>query len=121
MTKSQVCAPLIVFLIVYLSRILYVTYLSVDIPWSDQWDGEIEKVYFKVLDGTLSLGNLWAQANEHRIVLTKLLNLLSFEFAYEQARQTYALYLQSVIFSLIPALLVFGLNKDRINVLGTVN
>jgi len=34
-----------VFLIILFSRVLHIKLFAVDMPWSDQWDGEIERIY----------------------------------------------------------------------------
>jgi hypothetical protein len=104
---------LLVFFIVAAIRLLHIKLFAVDLPWSDQWDGEIERIYFKALDGTLSIGDFWAQANEHRIVWTKLLNFLAFKLSGDQFNQIHALYLQSLVFAAIPAVLAYYLNLER--------
>jgi hypothetical protein len=91
--RNPTLTAVFVFIIIAASRILFISLYAVDIPWADQWDGEIERIYFKYLEGTLSFSDFWAQANEHRIILTKLLNLLSFNLSGYQFNQINALYL----------------------------
>lgn len=45
-------------------------------PFWDQWDGEGANLYNPFLNGTLSLKQLTHPHNEHRILTTRLLNLL---------------------------------------------
>lgn len=109
-----------VFLVILFSRVLHIKLFAVDMPWSDQWDGEIERIYFKLIEGTLRIQDFWAQANEHRIILTKILNLISFKLSGDQFNQINALYFQSLIYAAIPAALVYFLNAERIKIKETV-
>ncbi len=36
------------------------------------------------MDGTLRMQDFWVQANEHRIILTKILDLISFKLSGDQ-------------------------------------
>jgi hypothetical protein len=47
--------------------------LGVDTPYMDQW--EVAPLFAKWHDGTLSFGDLWAQQNESRMVVPRLLFL----------------------------------------------
>lgn len=105
----------IVFIIIYISRLIFIKLYAVDVPWSDQWDQEIELIYFKIIDGSISLADFWAQANEHRIVLTKLLNIVAYKLSGDQFNQVNALYLQAIIYALIPAFLVYFINKEELS------
>ncbi len=46
------------------------------LPFLDQWDGEAAAVYVPYLEHQLSLKDLFSPNNEHRIVFTRLYNLL---------------------------------------------
>lgn len=105
----------LVFSIIYLSRLLFIKLYAVDVPWSDQWDQEIELIYFKIMDGSISFADFWAQANEHRIVLTKLLNVFAYKLSGDQFNQINALYLQAIIYALIPSFLVYFINKEELS------
>src|SRR5512146_802367 len=48
-------------------------------PFWDQWDAEGANLYPKYFDGTLTLSDLLAPHNEHRILLTRLWALLLLE------------------------------------------
>src|SRR3989344_7027815 len=62
--------------------IIYLIYIatkySVDIPSYDEWF--FVPLFEKMFNGTLTLQDLWAQTNEHRIVVTKLLMLVFVKF-----------------------------------------
>jgi len=51
---------------------------SVDIPSYDEWF--FVPLFEKMFNGTLTLQDLWAQTNEHRLVVTKLLMLMFVKF-----------------------------------------
>src|SRR3989344_476679 len=62
--------------------IIYLIYIaakySVDIPSYDEWF--FVPLFEKMFSGTLTLQDLWAQTNEHRLVVTKLLMLMFVKF-----------------------------------------
>ena len=45
---------------------------GVDVPYTDQWDGE-EPLFARMAAGTLGVGNFFAQHNEHRIFFPRLI------------------------------------------------
>ena len=47
-------------------------------PFWDEWDAEATGLYPRYVAGTLRLSDLLAQHNEHRILLTRLLDLALF-------------------------------------------
>lgn len=48
---------------------------AVNVPYWDEWDDAIAGVFVKWHDGTLRLGDLWAQHNESRLVLPRVIFL----------------------------------------------
>ena len=100
----------ICFLVILSIKILLISKFAVDVPWSDQWDGELELLYLK---DTVSFSDLWIQANEHHIVLTKILNILSFRLSDQNFNQINALYLQSSIIALSMAVLAYVFIKNK--------
>src|ERR1700733_8428403 len=46
------------------------------LPYFDQWDAEAVNTYLPYFHHTLSLGGLFTAHNEHRIVLTKVYDLI---------------------------------------------
>ena len=48
-------------------------------PFWDQWDAEATVVYLPWTNGSLSLSNLFAPHNEHRILWTRALGLLELQ------------------------------------------
>ena len=109
----------VVWFVVYLVKCWQLSSYAVDMPWSDQWDGEISLIYFKAMDGTLGWRDFWAQANEHHIVLTKALALLFFELHDHGFRQMHVLAAQTMVFALIPSILVYALNREQIQPLAS--
>ncbi len=108
-TKRALQWALFTFAVIYVVKIVFILQYAVDVPWADQWDGEIEAIYFKK---TLTLEDLWAQANEHHIVLTRLLNTASFLFSKDNFNQINALFAQSAIWALIASVLVFIFKRN---------
>jgi hypothetical protein len=49
---------------------------AVNVPYWDEWDDAIAGVFVKWHDGTLRLGDLWAQHNESRLVLPRVIFLV---------------------------------------------
>ncbi len=46
-----------------------------DVPWGDQWYGEVERTYKPWLQGNFHIAELFGTHNEHRIVATRLLDI----------------------------------------------
>ncbi|OBF18225.1 hypothetical protein A5725_21335 [Mycobacterium kubicae] len=65
------------------SRLIIISAFASPVPVHDQWDAEALVLYSPYLKGTLSLGNLFAAHNEHRIFITRVLSLVHLELAGE--------------------------------------
>ncbi|HBK09533.1 MAG TPA: hypothetical protein DDZ81_27345 [Acetobacteraceae bacterium] len=63
------------FLIIFATGLWLVGRYGSPVPFWDEWDGEYAHVFRPFLDGTLTLNDLLATQNEHRILLTKLIAL----------------------------------------------
>lgn len=57
------------------AKIWLINHFGSSVPFWDQWDAEAAGVFLPWLDSTLTLENLFAQHNEHRILFTRLLAL----------------------------------------------
>lgn len=64
-------------------KLLVISVLGSPVPIYDQWDGEAALLYSRYLRGALSLAQLFAPHNEHRIFVFRLLALLHLELAGE--------------------------------------
>ena len=62
---------LLIYLVPVLVVILFVASFSVNVPFWDQWD--LVKVFEKIFTGTASIGDFFAQHNEHRIAFPKMI------------------------------------------------
>ena len=71
------------FFIVVGAKLLLIANLGNPTPFWDQWDGEAAGLYLPYLLGNLGLEQLFASHNEHRIVVTRLYNLVLLELAGE--------------------------------------
>lgn len=67
----------LVFLIVALARIIYVSLYATAVPFWDQWD-EVNQQFLPWLDGSWHPLLLFAPHNEHRILFTRLIDLFLF-------------------------------------------
>lgn len=72
-----------VALSVFGAHLQLIAALGSAVPFWDQWDAEAMNLYVPYLNGTLSLADMFAAHNEHRIVATRLLALLHLELAGE--------------------------------------
>lgn len=77
-------APLLaIFCTVFGAKLIFISTLGSPMPLIDQWDAEAANLYAPYLHGSLSVGDLFAPHNEHRLPLTRLLTLLHLELAGE--------------------------------------
>ncbi len=66
-------------LIVFLSKMLFISRYASLMPFWDQWEGEGLSLYKPYLDGTLGFRELLKPHNEHSIFSTRILQLVAFE------------------------------------------
>lgn len=59
---------------------------AVNVPYWDEWDDDIAGIFVKWHAGQLSFGDLWAQHNESRLVLPRLIFLLLGGFTHWNLR-----------------------------------
>ncbi len=64
-----------VFLTIFGARLWLIRNFGSDLPYWDQWDAEAAYLYTPYFNGTLSISDLFAPHNEHRIMLTRLASL----------------------------------------------
>jgi len=55
---------------------------AVDVPYWDEWDDDLAGIFLKWHNGNLHLGDFWAQHNESRFVLPRLIFLLLGGFSH---------------------------------------
>ncbi|ORW91915.1 hypothetical protein AWB92_17260 [Mycobacterium sp. IEC1808] len=65
------------------AKLIVIWALASPVPLVDQWDGEAANVYSPYLKGALSVGDLFAPHNEHRIFVFRLFSLAHLELAGE--------------------------------------
>lgn len=66
-------------LTIFGAKLLLIDQFGSNVPFWDQWDAEGLFLYAPYLNGTLSLGDLFAAHNEHRIFVTRIFNLALLE------------------------------------------
>ncbi len=94
-----------------LVRLLYVQFFSTPMPFWDQWDGEGATALQPWLNGTLQWSTLLTPHNEHRILPTRLVALLSYLLT-GQWNNVYEARISALVFCFIPALLVWYALRD---------
>ena len=94
--KRTLAAWLAAFFLVALGAKLWTIQLwATNLPYWDQWD-EARLLFQPWLDGTLSWQNFFIPHNEHRIVFTRLLDLIEV-----QLNGQWDIYLQTVVNAVI--------------------
>ncbi|MCB0419634.1 MAG: hypothetical protein KDD61_01470 [Bdellovibrionales bacterium] len=66
------------FALIWVFRIILVSYFGVDVPYFDQWDMEGEKLYIPYLEGHFSFWDIFKPHNEHPIAMTRIYLLTLF-------------------------------------------
>ncbi|MBE9463519.1 hypothetical protein ACFP1I_11365 [Dyadobacter subterraneus] len=72
---------LLLFALIAIPRWYYVEHFAVSLPFWDQWDAEGDHLLRPWLEGTFKFQDLWLPHNEHRVLPTRLLTLLSYEIS----------------------------------------
>jgi len=111
---------LAVFSIVLSARLIFIGIYGVDVPYWDQWDDEV-KLYKAFLDGSLNLQQLFVSHNEHRIVLSRVLNVVLFWFN-DGWNPLLGMAVQSILPSFTAAFIVFAFIADskRVSILSLI-
>lgn len=90
---------------------------GVDVPFSDQWDHEIYGLLKSYVNGSIGWQDFVLPANEHRIVLTRALNLGIFILSGQTYNNLTIMYAQAVV-SVIPLFVtLLLLAEEEISVL----
>ena len=93
------------------SRYWLIDHYGSDLPFWDQWDAEWNTLFRPYLDGTLSVNDLLAPHNEHRVLLSRLLSLglLSINGQWDSSLQ---MVVNSTFYSIVGATLFYILGKE---------
>jgi hypothetical protein len=78
---------------VVLFRAMLVASYATEMPFADQWDAEIDRLYRPLVEGNLRWPDLFSPHNEHRILFTRLLGLSVFglnEFQFDNVVESFA-------------------------------
>ena len=62
------------------TKLLFVRFFGWPVPFWDQWDAEADQLYRSYLNSSLSFEILISSHNGHRILITRVLSLILFEF-----------------------------------------
>ncbi|MDC8011100.1 hypothetical protein [Tahibacter soli] len=84
---------------VVLARSVFVSLYATDLPFWDQWDAEIRRLYKPFVDGTLSLSDLFATHNEHRVFFSRVLGLLLFCANERQFDNVVAAFANTIVYA----------------------
>ncbi|MBI5211580.1 MAG: hypothetical protein HY927_16550 [Elusimicrobia bacterium] len=89
--------------------------VAIDLPFYDQWDGEVDALFPKYLNHALELSSFITPANEHRIVYTRLLNLAVFILGGGRFNALWTIGLQAVVHAAIGFFVLRRLNGVRVS------
>lgn len=103
--RRLLAALLALFVLVVVGRFAFVSVYAASIPYWDQWDAEGAHLIKPWLDGTLTVGHMFAPHNEHRILFTRLVSLALLEANDQQWDSLPGVYANVFIYAAIPALL----------------
>jgi hypothetical protein len=98
--------PVLFFIILFCKNLL-ISEFAVNVPFGDQWDGELMNLYKPYEEGNLSVSHFFAPHNEHRILFTRLFNLGIYILNGNRWSPLLVIRVQSILASLIPVLLLF--------------
>ena len=108
--------PCVLFLSVALclimigSRYWLIDHYGSDLSYWDQWDAEWNTLFRPYLSGTLSVNDLLAPHNEHRVLLSRLLSL-GLLFINGQWDSSLQMVVNSTFYSIVGATLFYVLGK----------
>lgn len=103
--KPMFFTVMIVFLFVWLARIIVINHYGVDIPIWDQWDGEVNGMYLPYLNHTLTFKAFFLPHNGHRMFFPRVFSLITFILSKDY-NSVLAMQLQAGIVALIAVLFV---------------
>lgn len=102
---SKSCA--LVFIAIFLSRLFLLMSAGGSVPFWDQWGGE-NSIFSAFESGSLTLAQMFAPHNEHRIFWTRLLTIILFELNGHQWDNQVEAFASNFIYSIsltIPVLI----------------
>ncbi len=104
-----------VFLITLFARLAYIRHFAVAMPFWDQWDGEGDHLLAPWIRGTLTIPQFLSPHNEHYILPTKILTLVSYSI-FHQWNNLREAQLSALVFSTEISVIasIFLLQRPRI-------
>lgn len=96
-----------VYLVCLIAHVIYVSLYAHEIPFWDQWDAEADRLLRPLQESSLTLGQLFASHNEHRIFFSRLLSLALFKLNGDQWNNLVEAYASCAIYAAVPATLVW--------------
>jgi hypothetical protein len=111
--SASYCFPilyLIAVLIIILSRWYYVESFAVALPFWDQWDAEGDCLLRPWIEGTFRLSDLWRPQNEHRLIPSHLVTLISYELTGSWSNLSESRF-NIVLGAIMPLILIWHLHK----------
>jgi hypothetical protein len=103
---------LAVYLACLIAHVIYVSLYAHEIPFWDQWDAEADRLLRPLQESSLSLGQMFASHNEHRILFSRLLSLALFKLNSGQWNNLVEAYASSVIYAAVPATFVWLASRN---------
>lgn len=107
------------FVILLSIKLFIISNYGVNLPYWDQWDAELDKLYIPFANNQLKIANLFEQHNEHRIFFTRLLCLSTYVITQEW-NTLLLMKLQAVVFSIYQVFIIFIYNKYFRNIFSAI-
>lgn len=104
---------IVTFILLIKIRAHAIACYGVELPFWDQWDGEVLRLYYTFLDGNLGIKDFFLPANEHRIFYTRVLNLLVFIYNDNTLSCLDVMYVQNWVMCFSISILIFLINLDK--------
>jgi hypothetical protein len=102
----------VVYLTCLIAHVVYVSLYAHEIPFWDQWDAEADRLLRPLQESSLSLSQLFAAHNEHRIFFSRLLSLVLFKLNGGEWNNLVEAYASCAVYAAVPASLVWLAARD---------
>ncbi len=109
MNKKKILQLIILFLIILFFKNFLISKFAVKVPFDDQWESELIKLYVPYEEGTLNFRDFFQSHNEHRIFFTRIFNLSIYILNGNIWDPILVMRIQSILASLVPVLFIFFL------------
>jgi hypothetical protein len=100
-----------VALVIFGARLWVIHNFGSSVPYWDQWGAEAKRLFLPWLNGTLTVSDLFAAHNEHRIFFTRILSLLLLVLNERQWDPLLGMVVNALLSTFTAVLLIIMLNN----------